>query len=1027
MAPSSTDHQRPPSSFELLQTLDDTDSICSFAFDPRSHTLVTSSTDGPLKIWDLATGRPLRVLGNHREVFSLAFHPDGQLLACGSQQHHAQVIDVATGETEKILQGPIWQVAYSVDGRLLSTWGGSNVRVWSVPGYQLIRSLDHARWARGVAFHAAAEIVATCGDKAVRSWNVATGKCLHESRFTDDSRNDTLAVCFHPHRQFFASSAPGNAIDVRDPMTGELVCALEGHTDVVDALAFSPDGAFLASRSLDSTIRVWNCETWETSAILDAPIAADVSQHSLAFHPTLPLLASVVSRGANPSARAIRLWQFDADVLLGQRSDTAIHYVNAKVVLVGDTGVGKSGLSLVLNGQPFEATDSTPGRHVWTFDSEETSIGPNRRQTRETLLWDLAGQPGYRIIHQLHLNEVAVALVVFDARSETDPLSGVRHWERALRLAHTRGGSRSVPMKKFLVSARTDRGAVSVSKARIKAFCVEFGFDGYFETSAKEGWQIDDLRTAVKSAIPWPYLPVVSSERLFAEIKAFLLRIKESGRLLAAVSQLHDEFGRDNATRAEFETCIGRLENRDLIRRLSFGGYVLLQPELLDAYASAIVNHAKNEPDGFGSISEDDALGGRFFVPNEQKIADRGQEQLLLHATVEELVKHDLALRENADNGRYLVFPSQFNRDYSAAPEPEGTAVVISFDGPVQSIYSTLAVRLSHSGLFATDRTKMWRNAAVFSATAGGGCGIFVREFADEGHGQVLLFFDSEASEQTRFHFEDYVHSHLRRRAIDGSIDLTRYFICVECASPVPERYVKILREKGKREFECPCGSKVAIVEPEERLGAKYPSQVAVMDRSADRQRDFDALIVSASGETHTESFVGWAGDARAMLAIVFTDVVGSTALENRIGSERMNVVRRSHFAQARKLLAQYRGREIKTIGDSFMVAFRRVEEALDFSLALQEAPGDRQIQVRAGIHVGAMQIEEDDVFGGTVNFAARVVGAAKGANVWLSDRAHEDIHALRAERHQGLKWKRHAGEAMKGFRGTFTLWSLRA
>lgn len=1019
------DQETSPIGVELVHTLEGTDFICSIAFDPQGDTLVTSSTDGSLKIWDLTVGRPVRTLDNHRNCFSLSFHPDGRLLACGSQEREARVIDVTNGDTEKILQGPIWQVAYSVDGRLLSTWGGSSVRVWGVPGFHLMRPLDHDRWARGVAFHAAGEIVATCGDKAVRLWNVGTGRRLHEFRFTDDARNDMLAVCFHPHRQLFASSAPGNAIDVRDPTTGELVCALEGHTDVVDAIAFSPDGAFLASRSLDSTIRLWNCDTWETAAILDAPTAADLSQQSLAFHPTLPLLASVISY-PRESRRAVRLWQFDVDVLLGQRRDTAVHYVNAKVVLVGDTGVGKSGLSLVLNGQAFEATDSTPGRHVWTFDSQEVPIGANRRQTRETLLWDLAGQPGYRIIHQLHLNEVAVALVVFDARSETDPLSGVRHWERALRLAHTRGGSRSVPMRKFLVSARTDRGSVSVSRSRIQTFCAEFGFDGYFETSAKEGWQIDDLREAIKAAIPWPYLPVVSSERLFAEIKSFLLQVKESGRLLAAVSQLHDEFGRNNATRAEFETCIGRLENRDLIRRLSFGGYVLLQPELLDAYGSAIVNHAKNEPDGFGSISEDDALGGRFFVPNEQKIADRGQEQLLLHATVEELVKHDLALRENADNGRYLVLPSQFNRDYAAAPEPEGTSTVISFDGPVQSIYSTLAVRLSHSGLFSTDRTKMWRNAAVYSASAGGRCGIYVREFADEGHGQVLLFFDADASEQTRFHFEEYVHSHLQRRAIEGSVDLVRYFICADCASPVPERYVKILREKGKREFGCPCGARVSVVEPEERRGAKYPSQVAVMDKSADRQRDFDALIVSASGETHTESFVSWAGDERAMLAIVFTDVVGSTALENRIGSERMNVVRRSHFAQARKLLAQHRGREIKTIGDSFMVAFHRVDEALDFSLALQEAPGDRQIRIRAGIHVGAMQIEENDVFGGTVNFAARVVGAAKGATVWLSERAYEDIHALRAARHQTLKWKRKVSQVIKGFPGTFTLWSLR-
>src|SRR5207248_10634078 len=194
----------------------------------------------------------------------------------------------------------------------------------------------------------------------------------------------------------------------------------------------------------------------------------------------------------------------------------------------------------------FESTASTPGRRVWTFGSQEVPVGTNIKQTRETLLWDLAGQPGYRVIHQLHLKEVAVALVVFDARSETDPLAGVRHWERALRLAHQRGGAQAVPMKKFLVSARADRGGVSVSGERIQNVKDEYGFDGYFETSAKEGWQIADLRDAITHAIPWDDLPVVTSEKLFAGIKEFLLTVKRRGRLLAPIVQLYDDFAQAN-------------------------------------------------------------------------------------------------------------------------------------------------------------------------------------------------------------------------------------------------------------------------------------------------------------------------------------------------------------------------------------------------------------------------------------------------------------------------------------------------
>jgi hypothetical protein len=90
-------------------------------------------------------------------------------------------------------------------------------------------------------------------------------------------------------------------------------------------------------------------------------------------------------------------------------------------------------------------------------------------------------------------------------------------------------------------------------------------------------------------------------------------------------------------------------------------------------------------------MTEEIALAGKFNMPKVQKVTDSGQEQMRLHATVEELVRHDLALRENADDGRYLVFPSQFSRDYEDAPEPKGKAVAITFDGPVQSLYSTLA------------------------------------------------------------------------------------------------------------------------------------------------------------------------------------------------------------------------------------------------------------------------------------------------------------------------------------------------
>jgi class 3 adenylate cyclase len=303
---------------------------------------------------------------------------------------------------------------------------------------------------------------------------------------------------------------------------------------------------------------------------------------------------------------------------------------------------------------------------------------------------------------------------------------------------------------------------------------------------------------------------------------------------------------------------------------------------------------------------------------------------------------------------------------------------------------------------------------------------VYQHEFA-EARGRLTIFYETNdnrfPSDETKFHFEEFVLAHSRDRAIEGSIDLTRFFVCAGCGNPVPDNYVRLLRERRVTTFSCPCGDHVPLEAPKERL--RFTSQVKAMDQSADRHRDFEIFVESARGETSTPSFVKWAGDERVTLAIVFTDVVGSTALGEELKDERMTEVRRAHFAQSRRLISRHSGREIKTVGDSFMAAFRSVEKALDYARALKSFTGHPQIRVRAGIHIGPMHVEENDVFGGTVNFAARVIGAIEGAEIWLSGRAKEDLDKSGVQKHYHLSWNRHEGVRMKGFAGTFTLWEL--
>lgn len=1024
-----------------------TESVGRIAWSPDGRILATPSKDGTIRIWDAITGKCLHILSGQSAAFTcISFSPvtSVPLIAGADANSYVWIWDVRTGKklwsrlgTAASIVAVAWLPAgghlavCGDDGSLLIIDAASARDLVTIPVNGKESGICEIEWSR----HGLSFVYATRDSrKSVALYNLARQREVWVLG-VDARAGSVLRMCWSPSERTIACGFEDGIVRIVDASSGQLLQQLDWHGRNVVAVSFSHGGDFLASASDNGEVCIWRCDVWSRVADFRLRNHKGRSPPFLAFHPTEATLAMVgsdaVGEHERPSAH-VYIWKFSFGALQRRIAEPSVHYVNAKVVLVGDTGVGKSGLAIVLNNQPYRETDSTAGRHVWTFDSREVAVAGNVTQTRETLLWDFAGQPGYRVIHQLHLNEVAVALIVFDARSETDPLAGVRHWGRALRVAQQRQGAQAVPMKKFLVSARNDRGSVSVSKERLQALMDEFAFDDYFETSAKEDLKIRELRAAIERAIAWDRLPAVSSSQLFADIKAFLLDVKKSARLLTPIAQIFDEFERFHPATTQrvvglwqqFDRCIGRLENRDLIRRLTFGGYLLLQPELLDAYGSAMVNAAKDEPDGLGSLAEEIALAGTFFVPREQRVTDPGQEQLLLHATVEELVRHDLALRENADDGRYLVFPSQFNRDYEDAPEPKGKEVAITFDGPVQSLYATLVVRLGHSGLFTTGRAEMWRNAAVFTAKAGGRCGLFLHEFM-EGRGRLILFYpDEQSSAETRFHFEEFALAHVHRRAIVGTMDLVRFFICSGCGDPVPDNYVKRLRAREQREFECPCGGRVSLAEPKERM--QFQSKVGVMERSADQQRDFDAFVVSAKGETSTQSFLAWAGGAQVTLAIAFTDIVASTALGEEIRDEAMSEVRHAHFVQSRRLIERFQGREIKTIGDSFMAAFKNVGAALDYARALQIDTGHQQVLIRAGIHIGPMQVEEGDVFGGTVNFAARVVGAIQGAEIWLSNRAMEDVERLGASTHKHLHWVQHDDISMKGFRGTWTLWALR-
>src|SRR3990170_3974593 len=112
-------------------------------------------------------------------------------------------------------------------------------------------------------------------------------------------------------------------------------------------------------------------------------------------------------------------------------------------------------------------------------------------------------------------------------------------------------------------------------------------------------------------------------------------------------------------------------------------------------------------------------------------------------------------------------------------------------------------------------------------------------------------------------------------------------------------------------------------------------------------------------------------------VTIVFTDVVGSTALTGRVGDEAARSLMREVEALVREQLARHRGTEVKGTGDGQMLAFtsarRAVLCALDIQRALQGRPSGPALRI--GLHTGEVVLEDADLFG--------VAGAAEEVRVF--------------------------------------------
>ena len=490
------------------------------ALSPDGRILASLSYDNTVRLWAVESGRLLHTLPHQESVACVAWSPYGRRLASGGGANNRKVTlwEVASGRRIRVLGGcddRVTSVAWSPDGKWLASGEDRDEKVtlWETATGKLIRVLSgYPGSVYGIVWSPDGKRICFASSRDdLQLWDVERGEIL---RTLKGHTGTVTCIAWSPNNQHIASGSGDRTVRLWDVESGQCQMVLEGHTEWVISAAFLDAGRLLVTLSWGGRLILWRTDDGSEVMRVDR-IGNTDPLSNFAVHPTLPILAAPGS-----SRGEINLWSIDFDLLRGTESTQSTVYVNAKAVLLGDSGVGKSGLGIRMADREFRETSSTHGAQFWHFPAGRLPGLPEHIQA-ELTLWDLAGQPEYRLTHQLFLDDVDVALLLFDCSDAGDPFRGVPYWAKVLRKhapAHTR---------RFLVSSRADVSPVTVDRREINHALAEYGLDAHYKTSAATGEGVAELFGDLMAAIPWAELPRTSTPRLFQVVREFLLERKQ--------------------------------------------------------------------------------------------------------------------------------------------------------------------------------------------------------------------------------------------------------------------------------------------------------------------------------------------------------------------------------------------------------------------------------------------------------------------------------------------------------------------
>jgi WD40 repeat protein len=256
-----------PDKGDRLQTFEGhRGSVEGMAFSPNGRLLASVSADREVILWEGPKAESHRTLAGHLGgVTSVAFSPDGKLLASGSEAHELILWDATKGTRIMTLGGhtkSVNSVAFSPDGKLLASGGAAgDVILWDAQTGAIVKKLDAPSSVYAIAFSPDGKRLASGGfDNNITLWEIASGNRL---RTLEGEGDDIVSIAFSPDGRFLASGSRYSKLILWDAQNGTRLRTIND-SDFPTGLNFSPDGRqFVASAGLrNADILRWDSQNF---------------------------------------------------------------------------------------------------------------------------------------------------------------------------------------------------------------------------------------------------------------------------------------------------------------------------------------------------------------------------------------------------------------------------------------------------------------------------------------------------------------------------------------------------------------------------------------------------------------------------------------------------------------------------------------------------------------------------------------------------------------------------------------------